>query len=85
MPFHLHLMMLLFRSTFNELVPHPVGGYLLFTISYFFEAHTPTLTLVIDETNSMILNQIHDATTSAPRSAPKQRHSRLKRAPRRRT
>ncbi|GMN62002.1 hypothetical protein TIFTF001_031079 [Ficus carica] len=58
-------MKLLFRYMFNELIPHPVGGHLLFAVQYyFFKAHTPTLTLVIDESYGMILNQIYDAITS---------------------
>ncbi|XP_024032925.1 AAA-ATPase At5g17760 [Morus notabilis] len=53
--------MMLFRSMINELVPHPVRGYLLSTLRYFFKAHTPILTLVIDEANGMSRNQVFDA------------------------
>lgn len=53
--------MMLFRSMVNELVPYPVRGYLLSTLRYFFKAHSPALTLVIDEANGMTRNQVYDA------------------------
>ncbi|PON71483.1 Spastin [Parasponia andersonii] len=53
--------MMLFRSMVNEMVPHPVRGYLLSTLRYFFKAHAPALTLVIDESNGISRNQVYDA------------------------
>ncbi|KAM1529226.1 hypothetical protein ACFX1Z_018457 [Malus domestica] len=53
--------MMLFRSMANELVPHPVRGYLLSTIRYIFKTHSPQLTLVIEESNGISRNQVYEA------------------------
>ncbi|XP_062102457.1 AAA-ATPase At3g50940-like [Humulus lupulus] len=52
---------MLFRSMANEIVPRPVRGYLLSTLRYFFKAHTPMLTLVIEESPGISRNQVFDA------------------------
>lgn len=53
--------LMLFRSMANELVPHPVRGYLYSTLSYIFKTHSPMLTLVIEESNCISRNQVYDA------------------------
>ncbi|KAM0974998.1 hypothetical protein ACFX2C_018093 [Malus domestica] len=53
--------MMLFRSMANELIPHPVRGYLLSTIRYIFKTHSPQLTLVIEESNGISRNQVYEA------------------------
>ena len=53
--------MMLFRSMVNEIIPYPVRGYLLSKLRYMFKAHTPKLTLVIDESNGICRNQVYDA------------------------
>ncbi|CAN6541277.1 unnamed protein product [Malus baccata var. baccata] len=54
-------LMMLFRSMANELIPHPVRGYLLSTIRYIFKTHSPQLTLVIEESNGISRNQVYEA------------------------
>ncbi|XP_015889980.2 AAA-ATPase At5g17760 [Ziziphus jujuba] len=53
--------MMLFRSMANELVPHPIRGYLLSTFRHLFKFHTPKLTLVIEESTGMTRNQVYEA------------------------
>ncbi|XP_038707008.1 AAA-ATPase At5g17760-like isoform X2 [Tripterygium wilfordii] len=51
----------LFRSMANELIPHPVRGYLLSTFRYFFKPRSQVLTLVVDELDGILRNQVYDA------------------------
>ncbi|CAB4318076.1 unnamed protein product [Prunus armeniaca] len=53
--------MMLFRSMANELIPHPVRGYLVSSLRYLFKTHSPKLTLVIEESNGISRNQVYEA------------------------
>ncbi|XP_062144141.1 AAA-ATPase At5g17760-like isoform X2 [Alnus glutinosa] len=53
--------MMLVRSMANELIPHPIRGYVLSTLRFYFKAHSPKLTLVIEEMSGMSRNQVYDA------------------------
>ena len=53
--------MMLVRSMANELIPHPIRGYIVSTLRFYFKAHSPKLTLVIEENNGMSRNQVYDA------------------------
>ncbi|XP_075654159.1 AAA-ATPase At3g50940-like isoform X2 [Castanea sativa] len=52
---------MLVRSMANDLIPHPIRGYLLSTLRYYFKPRSPQLTLVIEENCGMSRNQVFDA------------------------
>ncbi|KAK7360076.1 hypothetical protein VNO77_02049 [Canavalia gladiata] len=53
---------MLLRSITNDLIPQPIRGYLTNAFSYFFKAHSHTLTLTIEEYSSGIArNHVYDA------------------------
>ncbi|XP_028774668.1 AAA-ATPase At5g17760-like isoform X2 [Neltuma alba] len=52
---------MLFRSMANDLIPHPLRGYLLRAFRYFVKPYSPSLTLVIDENSGISRNQVYDA------------------------
>ncbi|XVF17941.1 hypothetical protein REPUB_Repub10bG0168300 [Reevesia pubescens] len=52
---------MLFRSMANDLIPCPIRNYLFSTMRYFFKPRTQILTLVIEESNGMAMNQVYDA------------------------
>ncbi|KAA8547409.1 hypothetical protein F0562_003727 [Nyssa sinensis] len=51
----------LFKTMFNQLVPHPVQRYILSTIRCFFKPRSSLLTFIIEEKNGMAPNLIYDA------------------------
>ncbi|QCD91062.1 AAA-ATPase At5g17760-like isoform X1 [Vigna unguiculata] len=52
---------MLLRSMANELIPHPIRGYLFNTFRYLIRPRSPTLTLIIEESTGIARNQVYDA------------------------
>ncbi|KAF7828896.1 AAA-ATPase [Senna tora] len=52
---------MLVRSMANDLIPHPVRGYLLNAFRYFIKPTSPLLTLIIEESSGITRNQVFDA------------------------
>ncbi|XP_054825798.1 AAA-ATPase At5g17760-like isoform X3 [Prosopis cineraria] len=52
---------MLFRSLANDLIPHPLRGYLLSAFRYFIKSSSTALTLVIEESTGITRNQVYEA------------------------
>ncbi|PPR88094.1 hypothetical protein GOBAR_AA32598 [Gossypium barbadense] len=52
---------MLFRSMANDIIPYPIRNYLVSSLGYLFKPRSQLLTLVIEESNGMVRNQVYDA------------------------
>ncbi|MFQ6623457.1 hypothetical protein Gotur_004057, partial [Gossypium turneri] len=52
---------MLFRSMANDIIPYPIRNYLVSSLGYLFKPRSRLLTLVMEESNGMVRNQVYDA------------------------
>ncbi|MBA0730798.1 hypothetical protein Golax_020309, partial [Gossypium laxum] len=52
---------MLFRSMANDIIPNPIRNYLVTSLGYLFKPRSRLLTLVMEESNGMVRNQVYDA------------------------